>query len=760
MTEYSEATLPVELQGNGSTTVFSPGIYAAAAADLKVLHIDALGVATELTYNTDFSLANLGFDQHFTLTYPISGSPLPSGESLRIYRLTANETIYNVLQYSGFNSVDLNAAFFLVNVLLAERMTQYDYLSVVYDLDLTREARDEAAASAAAAAASAADLAGIGKSVSSFGSDDTALQAAFDWAHTTGGVLIQDNDIDITTNLHHGNLKVRPGGGSWNIVADSNFVVNGGGVFGVGSGAWGDEAAILTRSANGNDIYADALTTQYLVQIEPGVRMTMAHTDNAAPAYPWRLIGLKNGSYVYLDYDATDVTTITNTNTPDFYFYNDCIVGGRYQVAHTDDTAIGGMWIRDLNLGSLGEAYGSSIHLDDIWVRTNGADESIAIFNVAGTNGYLRCTGSLTAINYGNGFGASILNNQDMKTDHFAVALDRMDATAEVKDSQFVVKIINTAAQIGSLRAVLKDLESGATFGGCFRSIVDLSVQALPHIDSLDCVVDGTMAAGNNVVTMAYGDFICDHIKQTVTGGSSTVKYGLSHNLRGVVKSGTIAAAATASVNLSNIEAVTINGNLTNCPSVKGAFISWDTDVWSQAAAITSNASFIYPNDATFHATIYAYGTAAPSKVFSNSDANVVCDVDYKIQRAAAGGAVANADTFAVAPSRYVAHESSGTTVTRHTYGVSDPVSRSGATNITTDGNGEATIAHGGNGTPTGFMCHLLCNTAGREGYDIDVLSLGATTVTVRVHGVAGGDIASSTHTVYWTAFWAIAEVQ
>lgn len=131
MTEYSEATLPVELQGNSSTTVFSPGIYAAEASDIKVVLFRADNTTAELVLNVDYSLANLGFTQHFTLTYPISGDPLPTGDSLKVYRNTANETIYNVPAYSGFNSTDLNEAFFLVNVLLAERISQYDFLSAI-----------------------------------------------------------------------------------------------------------------------------------------------------------------------------------------------------------------------------------------------------------------------------------------------------------------------------------------------------------------------------------------------------------------------------------------------------------------------------------------------------------------------------------------------------------------------------------------------------------------------------------------------------
>lgn len=73
--------------GNGAQTAFPFEFKTFAAADLMVVHTDDAGAETTLVLDSDYSVA-LNADQDAnpggTATYPISGSPLPTGETLTI----------------------------------------------------------------------------------------------------------------------------------------------------------------------------------------------------------------------------------------------------------------------------------------------------------------------------------------------------------------------------------------------------------------------------------------------------------------------------------------------------------------------------------------------------------------------------------------------------------------------------------------------------------------------------------------------------
>jgi len=78
--------------GNGVATSFSfTNFKAPSNAEIQVVHADSAGAETTLVEGTDYSLT-LNADQENnpggTVTYPLSGSPLPSGESLTVIRST------------------------------------------------------------------------------------------------------------------------------------------------------------------------------------------------------------------------------------------------------------------------------------------------------------------------------------------------------------------------------------------------------------------------------------------------------------------------------------------------------------------------------------------------------------------------------------------------------------------------------------------------------------------------------------------------
>lgn len=93
--------------GNGSTTSFSFSFKTFAAGDLLVTKMDTLGVETTLVLNSDYSVT-LNSDQDTspggTITYPISGSPLPTGHKLTIVGDLEYEQTTDLLGGGAFNA--------------------------------------------------------------------------------------------------------------------------------------------------------------------------------------------------------------------------------------------------------------------------------------------------------------------------------------------------------------------------------------------------------------------------------------------------------------------------------------------------------------------------------------------------------------------------------------------------------------------------------------------------------------------------------
>lgn len=71
-------------EGNGSATSFDFDFYVAKESWLRVVHTDANGNETELVLNTDYTVSGAGDKSGGSITYPKSGSPLPSGEFITL----------------------------------------------------------------------------------------------------------------------------------------------------------------------------------------------------------------------------------------------------------------------------------------------------------------------------------------------------------------------------------------------------------------------------------------------------------------------------------------------------------------------------------------------------------------------------------------------------------------------------------------------------------------------------------------------------
>lgn len=82
----STTTSKVKRDGNGVATSFSFPFKIFEDADLIVTHLDADGVETVLTLDVDYSVTGAGEENGGSITHPLSGAELPTGESLTLER--------------------------------------------------------------------------------------------------------------------------------------------------------------------------------------------------------------------------------------------------------------------------------------------------------------------------------------------------------------------------------------------------------------------------------------------------------------------------------------------------------------------------------------------------------------------------------------------------------------------------------------------------------------------------------------------------
>lgn len=98
------AYIPVVRLGNDSATSFSFSWTYTEANDMVVRKQDASGVFTTLVIDVDYSVS-VG-----SITYPISGSPLPTGEKLFIARKTDLDQLLELLNTGGFHLENVTSA--------------------------------------------------------------------------------------------------------------------------------------------------------------------------------------------------------------------------------------------------------------------------------------------------------------------------------------------------------------------------------------------------------------------------------------------------------------------------------------------------------------------------------------------------------------------------------------------------------------------------------------------------------------------------
>lgn len=107
MTVPATARRAGPFNGNGTTTAFSFTFKTFAAGDLQVVKTSTIGIESILVLDSDYSVT-LNGDQDASpggsITYPISGSPLATGEKLTVISVLAYEQTTDLLGGGAFNA--------------------------------------------------------------------------------------------------------------------------------------------------------------------------------------------------------------------------------------------------------------------------------------------------------------------------------------------------------------------------------------------------------------------------------------------------------------------------------------------------------------------------------------------------------------------------------------------------------------------------------------------------------------------------------
>lgn len=110
----SNETATITLPGNGSATAFAYDFLIPYQADgvtpaVSVYVVSAAGAQTPLVLSTDFSISGVGDEDGGVVTYPLSGSALPTGAHITILRALEYVQSYTFTQ-SNFNPANIETA--------------------------------------------------------------------------------------------------------------------------------------------------------------------------------------------------------------------------------------------------------------------------------------------------------------------------------------------------------------------------------------------------------------------------------------------------------------------------------------------------------------------------------------------------------------------------------------------------------------------------------------------------------------------------
>ena len=189
--------------GNAVTTAFPFAFKVYSKADLRVVLTDADDVESVAVLDSEYSVS-LNADQESapggSVTYPLAGSPLPSGHKLTIVGATAATQPLDVTNQGGFYPQVIEDALDRTTILAQENADAIERcvkVAVSSDLDPDQLVAD-IVASEAAAASSAAQSAGSANAAQ-VSADDSATTAAASAASAAASLASANNSATSAT---------------------------------------------------------------------------------------------------------------------------------------------------------------------------------------------------------------------------------------------------------------------------------------------------------------------------------------------------------------------------------------------------------------------------------------------------------------------------------------------------------------------------------------------------------------------------------
>lgn len=118
--------------GDDANTTFATGFPILDQNHLVVTLLEADGTETVQSLTTNYTVSGVGLDTTATITYPVSGSPLATGDSLRITRETPRtQSFLSIQNQSGFDADIIEAAVDRVVLLIQEALASKTAVAAV-----------------------------------------------------------------------------------------------------------------------------------------------------------------------------------------------------------------------------------------------------------------------------------------------------------------------------------------------------------------------------------------------------------------------------------------------------------------------------------------------------------------------------------------------------------------------------------------------------------------------------------------------------
>lgn len=314
------------------------------------------------------------------------------------------------------------------------------------------------------------------------------------------------------------------GPGKLNIVSDANFQVT------VANFVYTDACIALPPSLPG----------QFKVNLK--FRMEFRNSVAGKPHTPIRFIGLRD-STIDLDYEGWGSGDVTQTNFPDFYFWNNRVsIKGRYIVHQRQpDVSLGGFWVRDVYLGSDTSRITTSVIVEDgTYIEHDGKDEALSFFNP--NNGTYRNCGVKAATLVSRKVGLSFLNfsgNSKVSTDCAGFAINTQVTLTAIGAGQAVVKSDYTAPEITNVKAFITgidDVTVGSTLASAFRNSNSRSDGEYPKLTNCKAYIN--LPAQPTRELRAFDGPMVIQYAEYYAPGTAKFNYGVVSDGRGTVIGG------------------------------------------------------------------------------------------------------------------------------------------------------------------------------------------------------------------------------